>query len=458
MRYGFRAPAILLIAVVAASRSFAAGPVGPNISHGPVQVELFPIASGLTAPVDMMAMPGSPSHQVVVDQAGKVRLITGGVLQTTPFLDVSSRLVTLNAGYDERGLLGLAFDPNYNGTPGTVGYHTVYTFTSEPVSGAADFTVPLNPGTSMNCQSVLAAWNIDTLARTELLRIDKPQSNHNGGIISFGPDGYLYLGTGDGGGANDVANGHTPVTGNAQDLTNALGKVLRIDVRGNNSTNGKYGIPADNPFTGVGQVKEIYAHGLRNPFRFSFDQPTGKLILGDVGQNNIEEVDIITKGGNYGWNRREGDHDFNPADGTVSALASATPAGLIDPIAEYDHVNGGIAIIGGLPELTNKYVFGDFSTSFGSAAGRLFYMDTTGPDANQIHEFIIGLDDRPLGMFLKGMGQDASGELYVLASTNLGPTGTTGAVFKLVPVPEPANILIMSVSVVLLLKRRRADA
>src|SRR5262249_41147341 len=147
---------------------------------------------------------------------------------------------------------------------------------------------------------------------------------------------------------NDVGSGHTVGTGNAQDLTNALGKVLRIDVHGNNSANGKYGIPADNPFTGPGQVKEIYANGFRNPYSFSFDPSTGRLIVGDVGQNNIEEVDVVTKGGNYGWHLREGNHDFDPATGNVSATATPTPAGLTDPIAEYDHVNGGIAIIGGI--------------------------------------------------------------------------------------------------------------
>src|SRR5262249_45139803 len=148
--------------------------------------------------------------------------------------------------------------------------------------------------------------------------------------------------------------------------------------------------------------------------------------------------------GNYGWHLREGDHNFDPATGNVDALATPTPAGLTDPIAEYDHVNGGIAIIGGfvyhgtaLPELDDKYVFGDFTTAFNGPKGRLFYMDIDGLNAGQIHEFQIGLADRPLGLFLKGLGQDANGELYVLGSTTLGPTGTTGVALRIVPVPVP---------------------
>lgn len=421
-----------------------ANPIPTAITHGPLRVNLTAIATGLVSPDLLISAPDGTNRQFVLEQTGQIRLIKNGALVTTAFLDVSSRLVPLSPNYDERGLLGLAFDPGFN-DPASAGYRRIFTFTSEPVSGTAD--LPDKYATSLNCQSVLASWRVsaanpdvvDTSSRREILRIDKPQSNHNGGMIAFGAEGDLYLGTGDGGGANDNnANGHNPTIGNAQDVTIALGKILRIDVNGTNSANGKYGIPSDNPFASNGSgLKEIYAWGLRNPYRFSFNG--SDLLVADVGQNSIEEIDRVQLGKNYGWRYKEGTFKFNPADVTVSNDLSGVPAGLTDPIAQYDH-DEGISIIGGfvyrgtlLPELQGKYVFGDFSGSFNTPSGRLFYLDLT---SGEIRSLILGGDDHGLGLYVKGMGRDQNGEIYVLTATTLGPTGTSGAVYQLAPVPS----------------------
>ena len=177
-------------------------------------------------------------------------------------------------------------------------------------------------------------------SQRELLRIDKPEYNHNGGALAFGPDGLLYISVGDGGFGDDQGPGHVP-GGNAQSLApgNVLGKILRIDPRGHNSANHQYGIPADNPFVGKPGADEIFAYGFRNPYRMSFDQNTGQLWVGDVGQNAIEEVDIVQAGGNYGWHEKEGTFLFspgarlNPNDGVVTANSPGQPEGLIDPVA-----------------------------------------------------------------------------------------------------------------------------
>jgi len=227
--------------------------------------------------------------------------------------------------------------------------------------------------------------------------------------------------------------------------------MLRIDPNGTNSANGKYGIPADNPFAGGGGVAEIYALGLRNPYRFSFDG--SDLLVGDVGQGSIEELNRVQLGGNYGWGLKEGTFKFNRATGAISDDLSGLPPSLIDPIAQYDH-DEGISIIGGfvyhgalLPELEGKYVFGDFSK-------RLLYADLT---SGEIREFVIGEADVPLGFFVKGLGEDQNGEIYVLGSTELGPTGTTGVVFQLVPEPSIAALAIIGLTCGLLVACRRRD-
>ena len=449
-------------------------PIPGAISKGSIRIELESIASGVTSPNYLTHAGDASGRLFFLEQPGTVRIIDNGAVLPTPFLDVSSRLPTLGLfglDFDERGLLGAAFHPNFanNGK--------FYTFTSELIDGPADFTVSLPLGETFNHQSVIAEWQvdgtdpnrIDPTSRREILRIDNPQFNHNGGMINFGPDDNLYIGLGDGGASNDVASGHTFPQGNGQDPRNVLGTFLRIDVDGNNSANAQYGIPGDNPFFGgtldpAGDIPdEIFATGFRNPFRFSFDSETGDLIAGDVGQGNIEEVDIVTAGGNFGWSLKEGSFRFDPNTGDVSF----DPGGpltidLIDPVIEYDH-DEGISVIGGfvyrgsaIPELYGKYVFGDFTDGgFTTPGGRLFYGDLSD---GSIHEFTIGLDDRMLGLFLKGFGVDADGEIYVLADFGLGANSTAGEILKIVaaPVPLPAAVWMLGSALCgIFLNRRR---
>ena len=419
-------------------------PIPAAIPHGPQRIELQLVASGLVSPGYLVSPSDGTNRQFILDQVGQIRVIENGTLLATPFLDVTSILVTPNANFDERGLLGLAFDPGFANSS-SPGFRRIFTYTSQPVSGTADLVDQY--ATAINHHAVISSWRVsasdpnlvDTSTRNDILRIEKPQANHNGGTVAFGPDGFLYISLGDGGGANDNnPNGHNPITGNGQDPNIALGKILRIDVNGTNSTNGKYGIPPTNPFAVSGGVKEIFALGLRNPYRFSFNG--SELLVGDVGQNRVEELNRVELGRNYGWRQKEGTFKFDPTTGTVSDDLTGVPAGLTDPIAQYDR-DEGISIIGGYvyhgsllnPALTGKYIFGDFARAIANPTGRLFYYDFT---AAEIREFIIGRGDRALGLYVKGMGQDQNGEVYVLGSTVLGPTGTTGVVYKVVPVPS----------------------
>jgi glucose/arabinose dehydrogenase len=415
----------------------------PPIPPGGVTIDLETVATGLVSPLGLVD--DGAGRLFVYDQAGTVKIIQNGQVLPTPFLDVSARLVPLGiagpGSYDERGLLGFALHPSF-ATNGKI-----YTYTSEPATGLPDFTTPV-PATPDH-QSVIAEWTvdggnpnlIDTASRRELLRIDKPEFNHNAGTLRFGPDGYLYFTLGDGGAGDDEGPGHLP-DGNAQDTGNIYGKVMRLDVGGTNSANGQYGIPADNPFVGGPGVDEIWAYGLRNPYAFSFDTGTGDLFLGDAGQNDIEEVDVITKGGNFGWRLKEGSFFFvpngiNPGYVALTPVAPIPP-GLIEPIAEYDH-DDGVVVIGGfvyrgsaLPGLVGHYITGDFTTDFVIPKGRLFFLDAS----TSFAEFTIGNPARPLGLFLKGFGQDATGEVYVLGSQDLGPFGSSGRILRIVPLAD----------------------
>jgi glucose/arabinose dehydrogenase len=420
-------------------------PIPQPIETGPIEIALEPVAAGMTAPNWGTSAPGCTALSgmlFVTDQDGilwRVNLATG---QKAVVLDVSARLVSLGAfgpgTFDERGFLGVAFHPDYaqNGL--------LYTYTSEPVAGPADFsTIPI--GASANHQSVVIEWQVpnscspasvvDPASAREILRIDEPQFNHNAGALVFGPDGQLYIALGDGGQGDDQGLGHVE-GGNGQDPSNILGSIIRIDPQGTNSANGAYGIPADNPFVGMpGFVEEIFAYGFRNPFRFSFDSLTGEMYVGDVGQHKIEEISLGVAGGNFGWRVKEGSFCFDPngADrGFVFACGpDDVPAGLIDPLAEYDH-DEGIAIVGGfvyrgsqIPQLKGRYVFGDFLEP-GRGSGRLFYLQKN----NHILEFQLAGQDT-LGMRLLGFGQDASGELYVLANAAGVPFGDTGVVLRI---------------------------
>jgi len=420
-------------------------PIAESIPMG-VTVELTTIASGLTAPNWATYAPGNDNHLFVVDQAGIIYALNLDSGATSPFLDLSSRLVELGAfgpdSLDERGLLGLAFHPNYpdNGL--------LYTYSSEPAEGAPDFST-MPEGSSPNHQSVVTEWQVpdpgnpdatvDPNTAREILRIDQPQFNHNSGGLVFDNNSYLLISVGDGGSADDMGVGHG-MNGNGRDPSNPLGTLLRIDPLGSNSANGQYGIPTMNPFVGqAGYMDEIFAYGFRNPFRFSVDRQTGDIWVADVGQNDIEEVNRVTAGNNYGWNYKEGSFFFDPNGGDpgfVTDVDTGVPEDLVDPVAEYDH-DEGLAVVGGfvyragdIPELENRYVFGDFG-GFEANSGRLFYLDG---DDNILELGLQGQDN--LGMGLLGIGRDASGKLYALANTTGTPFGDTGTVLRIDPVTQ----------------------
>jgi glucose/arabinose dehydrogenase len=363
----------------------------------------------------------------------------------------------------------------------------MYTYTSEPVSGKADFTYPLlgtncpgaPKGLAPDHQNVLREWTVpnpgDLASRPQatsrvVMRMDWGNYNHNGGMLAFGPDGMLYLSTGDGGGEDDQTCqvngdkkptiGHSPI-GNSQDTRLIYGKMLRIDPTQRTSANGQYGVPADNPFVKDPRyLPEIYALGLRNFWRFSFDTPTGALIGGDVGQITIEEVDLIRAGGNYGWRVKEGTGVFDPqafelspageTDGIPIQLVPGYPEGLTDPIAQYAHEvqnkTQGQAIIGGyvyrgtaVPQLSGKYIFGDYAASEdpNASVGRLLVLpdvsdaELRGTAPAPMHEVQL-LTDMPIDIHVLGFAQDASGELYVLGNQTGTPKGQTGQVRRLV--------------------------
>jgi glucose/arabinose dehydrogenase len=449
----------------------------PAITNGNIAIFLQPIATGLAAPDYAISPPGDRTRLFVVEQNGLLRVIENGTLLPTAALDIQSRvqppLNPANAN-DERGFLGLAFHPGYT-NPASPGYRTLYTYNSEQIPTGTTATYPVPTTATNNYKNVVNEWKIsptnasvvDAASRREIISFGKTAGNHNGGTIAFGPDGYLYLALGDGGDANDVGASHIEPGGNAQNLSTPLGKMLRFDPLQPSLTtgsadpispNGQYRIPASNPFHGPNQVPEIYAYGLRNPYRFAFDRANGELIQADVGQNNVEEIDRIILGGNYGWSIKEGEFLFNRTNGPAGAAGTigappgnrspGFPAGLIDPISgpqgvlEYDH-NDGISITGGfvyrgtaIPELFGKYIFGDLAlrTAPVRADGRLFYANL---QAGTINAFPLpqfgGSAILPNGLTVHGFGQDADGELYALV-TNTSANGTGGIVYKLASV------------------------
>lgn len=424
-------------------------PIPAPIQKGSVRLRLKQIASGLTAPNWAVPAPGEPDYLYVSDQDGKLWRINLITQNKEVFLDFSNLLVPLGAfdsdSFDERGFLGLAFHSDYAENS------LLYTYTSEfPTRESSDFsTIPA--GISPNHRSVIREWRLNPASLSQalpiveetriLLTVDQPQFNHNGGALNFGPDGMLYIALGDGGGADDRDGQNfigSPIIGhgaegNGQNTANPLGSLLRIDPAGNNSNNGQYGIPPDNPFVGSGTVlAETYAYGFRNPFRFSFDPPTGLLVLADVGQNDIEEVNLVQAGGNYGWGLKEGNFRFEPNGNGPGFVTNGVVSGnFSDPVIQYDH-DEGTAIIGGfiyrgkaIAALAGHYVFGDVAKT-GQGDGRLFYSN-----GSQIRELDLTTQDQP-GFWVLGIGQDAAGELYVLGNTTGTPFGTTGAVYKLV--------------------------
>lgn len=410
-------------------------------------VELELVADNLTSPVFLTQARGDDRRLFVVDQIGEIRLIKDGTLVETPFLDLKDKIVPLNPGFDERGLLGLAFHPDYayNGR--------FFVYYSAPLRGSApadfDHTSHISEFRVMPGNPDMA----DASSERLILAVDQPQRNHNAGTLQFSPlDKHLYISLGDGGRANDVGVGHVEdwyavnAGGNGQDISqNLLGSILRIDV--NSGT--PYGIPADNPFVGKEGLDEIYAFGFRNPYRFSFDKQTGMMILGDAGQALYEEIDVVTKGGNYGWNVKEGRHCFNAAD-NENPLADCPDVDvngnvLIDPVIEFKNSNNfadglGVVVVGGYVyrgsdqfyNLGGEYIFGVYSEGDGGNGGALYAANVRAGSPNWNFRK-LAIDNHPqdeLGHNLLGFGQDNDGELYVLTTDQSGPQGNTGMVFR----------------------------
>jgi len=340
-------------------------PAGAATFPDPNAYQWQPIISGLQRPDDLQA--DGSGRLFVLQKVGRIRIIQDGQLLETPFLDISSKV---GSSGNEQGLLGLAFHPQYaqNGR-----FFVNYTDNNGDTV-LARFQVSSDPNVA------------DPNSEVKLLGVDQPFPNHNGGVLTFGPDGYLYAGLGDGGSQGDP-------NGNGQNTNVLLGKILRLDV----DSADPYAVPTDNPFG-----NEIWAYGLRNPWRISFDRATGDLYIGDVGQNMWEEIDFLPKGSpggaNFGWSFREGAHDYK----------GGGPEGLIEPIAEYSHPEGGCSVIGGyvyrgsMSEWNGIYLYGDYCT--GMIWGLIH------SDSGWQKQLLFDLD-----VNITSFGQDQSGELYLVS-------------------------------------------
>jgi len=344
-------------------------------AQGTFTLALEPFISGVRLPVFLTHAGDGSGRIFVVQKTGQIRIIKSGALVEAPFLDVSSKLTSV--GF-EQGLLGLAFHPRYKDN----GFFFFYYSAPDRSITIARYRVSANPDLA------------DPASGKVLLSVPKPYVNHNGGMLVFGPDGYLYTAFGDGGSGGDPL-------GSGQNTKSLLGKMLRLDV----DSGDPYGIPKDNPFAdGVKGLPEIWNYGLRNAWRFSFDRATGNLFIGDVGQDRYEEIDFVkagSKGGlNFGWNTMEGLHCFNPR-------ADCDQTGLTLPIAEYSHSQG-ISVTGGyvyrgmaFPNMQGYYFYGDYGT------GRIWSLHPAQGDSWENVERLQA--QVSIGSF----GEDEAGELYL---------------------------------------------
>jgi glucose/arabinose dehydrogenase len=384
------------------------------------------VAAGLSQPLFVTAAPGDTTHIYIVQQTGQILRLDLQTGQLSNFFTVTG----LTSTNGEQGLLGMAFDPAYasNGK-----FYLNFTAPGGAFgNGVTHVSQFQAPASTKNSDAFQRRRKKHKPAKEKLLlKFDHPQTNHNGGWIGFSPrpgdDHNLYIATGDGGNGNDQGPGHIEPGGNAQSNVTLLGKMLRIHVDPNL---GVASIPSTNPFFSSGTFRrEIWAYGLRNPFRNSFDRQTGRLYIGDVGQSTREEIDVqqpTNPGGgeNYGWRLREGTI-ANPA-----SVGGPPPPGNVDPILDYDRSVGG-TVIGGyvyrgsaIPALEGKYIFGDF------LAGKIFSLDFDGTTASNFQDITSQLFPTPAGGFslsaISSFGEDANGELYIC---DIG----SGSVYKIVP-------------------------
>lgn len=387
-----------IVALYAVGRLLFSAPEAVHAGEAQPSANLIPVVSkdflsvfsflpSLKSPVFLTHAGDQSGRTFVVEQSGMIRILERGRLQGVPFLDIKDRVLFKG----EQGLLGLAFHSEYrrNGR-----FFVNYTRQEDGATVIAEYH----------------RRELENRAGREervLMLIPQPYPNHNGGMIAFGPDGYLYIGMGDGGSAGDPQN-------RAQNMDELLGKLLRIDV----NSRVPYGIPGDNPFVQTEGRPEIFAKGLRNPWRFSFDRATGDLWLADVGQNKWEEVDVVRKGGNYGWRVMEGLHCYDPQE-------RCRTENLISPALEYGHQGGRCSIIGGyvyrgraIPALAGVYLYGDY------CSGEMFAVRTTeGGRVSGEPWLLLNAHVR-----ISSFGEDEQGEIYVLDHE--------GAVYQLASGPK----------------------
>jgi len=409
------------------------------------------VGDNFVSPIGLVASPDETKRLFVIDQVGKVWIMNSdGSKMPDPFIDLSTRIVGLTPFYDERGLLGLAFHPNFKQNRKFYVYYT-----APPVISGHGITWSSETRISEFKASQADPNVADMNSERIILRANHPQSNHNGGTIAFGPDGYLYISIGDGGNADDIGFAHVEdwykanAGGNGQDvLYNLLGNILRIDVN-SGSAGRNYSIPSDNPFANGPGEDEIYAYGFRNPYRFSFDMGgSHQLYSGDAGQSLYEEIDLVERGGNYGWNVKEGTHCFNTdndlEERTSCPVVDSAGNPLMDPVIEVansSNPKGGetIAIVGGnvyrgssIPALYGKYIFGSLSGGFDAPTGQVYVSKQTPFGLWSYQPLKLKSFPDNLGQYVKGFGQDRDGEIYVTTSTEIGPQGSSGKVYKLI--------------------------
>ncbi|MBX2851184.1 MAG: PQQ-dependent sugar dehydrogenase [Phycisphaeraceae bacterium] len=474
----------------------------PDIQQGTTQVRLELYADGLAGsfngefqvtPTDLVPFGDGSGRLAVSTLGGITRVIDGGGNLLNTALLTKAQSGTQVPGNGEWGMTSIAFHPDF-GKAGAAGYGRFYTITTENPSGT-----PTDFGSDNNHQDILTEWTLADHSSNswgsagdtsrEIMRVGQPGQPHNVVDLAFGPDKTLYISSGDGG-ANPTES---------QDPSTIFGNILRIDPLGNNSSNGRYGIPSDNPYANgetvtaylngdrngqtVDPLDEVYAYGFRSPFRMNFDGTTGKLYVGDVGQSDVEEINVVVAGGNYGWNSKEGSlrsgqnlgccrvEEDTPSSNNNGAMTLAEEFSFIDPLFEYDHdeglsISGGFVYRGSLiPELQGMYVFGDLGERQPTA--RLFYGDPDATDTTDFHELLIdpegdlffGFIDneaRLLPERLISLGEDENGELYLVA-VGRDPRaggGVAGQIIRIVPEPN-SLVLLGGLGGLLLSVRRR---